>query len=278
MIQTKTSKLSRLPTRRVGVGLISASVNMHHISILVLLAAVGACSGFQSVGMRSMTKTRGSLKMFEKGSSTPLTSLSAEKKEEKYGMERLQDALEKADKDTKNKGRPPIYEPGSYPVHLLAALAYVIPIVDASDLGKYMFEAYPLTGAVYNSVFGAIAGVYNGVPFLPFAVFFIMSYICRAPSFPVEVRFHFAQAFMLSIIQFIPSLGFGLLEKGGVPGMGVLYNTVFLWVMASSVIMQLLLINPLAATKNPFLVNVVGWALRYMNYSPDMRPTSGPKP
>lgn len=248
-------------------------------TLIALIAMVGAVSSFQlgqSGALRSASRI-GSVRMFD-SSAPPLTSLeAAQKKEEKYGMERLQDALEKADKDTKNKGRPPIYEPGSYPVQLLAALAYVIPIVDASDLGKYMFEAYPITGAVYNSAFGAIAGVYNGVPFLPFAVFFIMSYICRAPSFPVEVRFHFAQAFMLSIIQFIPSLGFGLLEKGGVPGMGLAYNTVFLWVMASSVIMQLLLINPISATKNPFLVNVVGWAMRYMNYSPDMRPTSGPK-
>lgn len=246
--------------------------------LVLVLAVVCATSGFQvsqSGALRSLSKS--SVRMFDSGSVPPLTSLEAANKEEKYGMERLQEALEKADKDTKNKGRPPIYEPGSYPVQLLAALAYVIPIVDASDLGKYMFEAYPITGQVYNSVFGAIAGVYNGVPFLPFAVFFIMSYICRAPSFPVEVRFHFAQAFMLSIIQFIPSLGFGLLEKGGVPGMGVAYNTVFLWVIASSVIMQLLLINPISATKNPFLVNVVGWAMRYMNYSPDMRPTSGPK-
>ena len=78
-----------------------------------------------------------------------------------------------------------------------------------------------------------------------------MSYICRAPSFPVEVRFHFAQA-MLSIIQFIPSLGLGLLEKGGVPGLGVLYNTAFTWVIASSVFMQLLLINPLLVAKPLF--------------------------
>ena len=106
------------------------------------------------------------------------------KPEEKYGFERLQDALEKADADPKKSGRPPIYEPGSYPTHLLAALAYLIPIVDASDLGKYMFEAYPAVSEIYNGLFGAIAGVYNGVPFLPFAIFFIMSYICRAPSFP----------------------------------------------------------------------------------------------
>ena len=64
-----------------------------------------------------------------------------------------------------------------------------------------------------------------GVPFLPFALFFLMSYVCRAPTFAVELRFHFAQAFMLSIIQFIPSLLLGLLEKGGVPGLGVVYNT-----------------------------------------------------
>ena len=28
--------------------------------------------------------------------------------------------------------------------------------------GKYMFEAYPETLAAYNSLFGAIAGIYNG--------------------------------------------------------------------------------------------------------------------
>jgi len=186
------------------------------------------------------------------------------------GLERLKQQLDDAEKSGK-KG-PPIYEPGSYPTHLIAALAYVIPIVDASDLGKYMFEAYPNILAVYNTFFGSIASIYNGVPFLPFAVFFLMSYICRAPTFPVEVRFHFSQAFMLSIIQFLPSLGFGLLEKAGVPGMAVLYNTVFLWVMVSSVFMQILLLNPLASAKNPFIINVVGWAMRYMNYTPDMAP------
>lgn len=182
--------------------------------------------------------------------------------EEKYGFERLKAALEEADKKDPKKRGPPIYEPGSYPIHLLAALAYVIPIVDASDLGKYMFEAYPETSTIYNTLFGPIAAIYNGVPFLPFAVFFLMSYICRAPTFPVEIRFHFAQAFMLSIIQFIPSLGFGLLEKAGVPGMAVLYNTVFLWVMTSAVFMQALLLNPLSSAKNPFLINIVGWSMK----------------
>lgn len=199
-------------------------------------------------------------------------AMAENKKEPKVGWERLQAALEEADKDPKKKRGPPIYEPESYPYHLLSALAYVIPIVDASDLGKYMFEAYPAIGEVYNSLFGGVSAVYNGVPFLPFAIFFLMSYICRAPTFPVEVRFHFAQAFMISLIQFVPSLTFGLLEKAGVPGMAVLYNTVFLWVMVSSVSMQLLLLNPLAASKNPLIVNVVGWAMKYMNYTPDMVP------
>ena len=198
-----------------------------------------------------------------------------EKAPELEGWARLSAEMEKREKDPKQKGRPPIYEPGAYPIQLLSALAYVIPIVDAGDLGKYMFEAYPQVAGVYNSVFGTAAGIYNGVPFLPFAVFFLMSYICRAPNFPVEVRFHFAQAFMLSIIQFVPSLGFGLLEKAGVAGMGIWYNTVFLWVMSSALVMQLLLLNPISSTKNPFIVNVVGWAMRYMNYSSDMRPTTG---
>jgi len=106
------------------------------------------------------------------------------KSEEKYGFERLQAALEEADKKDPNKRGLPIYEPGSYPIHLLAALAYVIPIVDASDLGKYMFEAYPETAAIYGTVFGPIAGIYNGVPFLPFAVFFPHELHLPCPNIP----------------------------------------------------------------------------------------------
>ena len=245
---------------------------MRQVLTLFALVLAYECSAFAPMSRMAARSSVSHLKMFD-SSSAPLTRLEAGKEPEKLGMERLKDAIEKADKKEEKSGKkPPIYEPGSYPVHLLAALAYVIPIVDASDLGKYMFEAYPATGAIYNTIFGTVAGVYNGVPFLPFAIFFIMSYICRAPSFPVEVRFHFAQAFMLSIIQFIPSLGLGLLEKGGVPGLGVLYNTTFTWIIASSVFMQLLLINPVSSSKNPFLLNVVGWAMRYMNYSPEMRP------
>jgi len=187
---------------------------------------------------------------------------------EKEGLARLQDQLKKADEDPK-KQKPPLYEPGPYTMQMLAALAYVVPVVDAADLGKYMFEAYPEIGQTYNNIFGPLSAIYNGVPFLPFAVFFLLSYICRAPNFPVEVRFHTAQAFMLSIIQFVPSFGFGLLEKGGVPGMGVLYNFAFTWVMGSCFFMMATLLNPISSSKNPVLVNVVGWALRYMGYSPD---------
>lgn len=146
------------------------------------------------------------------------------KPEEKTGWERLKAAMED-NKDPKKKKGPPIYQPGPYQYQVLAALAYVIPIVDSADLSKYMFEAYPSVGAIYNTLFGPLSAIYNGVPFLPFAVFFVMSYISRAPTFPVEVRFHFAQAFMVSLIQFIPSLTFGFLEKAGVPGMAVAYNT-----------------------------------------------------
>lgn len=147
------------------------------------------------------------------------------KEPQKEGLERLLDLLDKADKDPKKSGKPPIYEPGGYQYRALAALPYLVPIADAFDLGKYMFEAYPDTLTAYNTLFGPIAAVYNGVPFLPFAIFFLLSYVCRAPTFSTEIRFHAAQAFMLSIIQFIPSLLFGFLDKAGVPGMAVLYNT-----------------------------------------------------
>lgn len=154
--------------------------------ICLVAAIIGSTDAFRSLAARGLaTSSRLSFTSQQLTDVAPTSMASENKKpEEKYGFERLQDALEKADADPKKSGRPPIYEPGSYPTHLLAALAYMIPIVDASDLGKYMFEAYPAVSEIYNGLFGAIAGVYNGVPFLPFAIFFIMSYICRAPSFP----------------------------------------------------------------------------------------------
>eukprot|EP00981_Chlorochromonas_danica_P004191 scaffold847_cov172-Ochromonas_danica.AAC.5 len=155
--------------------------------------------------------------------------LAMAKEPEKTGYDWLKDKLAQAEKDEKdmkkkNQG-PPLYEPGPLPQKLLAAAAYLIPIVDASDLGKYMFAAYPEVGTSYNTLFGSLSAIYNGVPFLPFAIFFIMSYIARAPSFPVEVRFHFSQAVMIGLVQFVPSLLFGLLEKVDVPYLPVLYNT-----------------------------------------------------
>ena len=195
---------------------------MRAVCVLLL---VQAASAFHASGLRPV---RSLARLSAKSAYAPETFKMAEKKPkepEKEGWERIQDLVSQAENDPKKKKGPPIYEPGTYVTHILASLAYVIPIVDSQDLGKYMFEAYPAIAGSYNALFGSIAGIYNGVPFLPFAVFFAMSYICRAPTFPVEVRFHFAQAFMLSIIQFVPSLGFGLLEKAGVPGMAVLYNT-----------------------------------------------------
>jgi hypothetical protein len=143
----------------------------------------------------------------------------------KTGLDRIKGFMEAENKKDPSQKLPPIYEPGSYPQRALAAAVYLIPIVDAFDLGKFMFEAYPELGELYNLSVGPLAAVYNAVPFLPFAIFFALSYIARAPTFPVEIRFHCAQAFMISLVGFLPSLTFPFLEKAGVPGMAVLYNT-----------------------------------------------------
>ena len=48
--------------------------------------------------------------------------------------------------------------------------------------------------------------------------------------------------------------------------------SVFLWVVTSCLLMQSVLINPLAQSRNPFQINVVGLAMRYMNYNSSMKP------
>ncbi|KAJ1417250.1 hypothetical protein B484DRAFT_454052 [Ochromonadaceae sp. CCMP2298] len=236
------------------------------IALATLATLVSLTSAFQMTRVSTLTRTRAS-KALHMSDPAPTPEPDVEPSS-RFG--RLVKLLKEVD-DPDKQGTPGIYLPGPYQFQILAALAYVIPIVDASDLGKYMFEAYPDVGTVYNTLFGPIAAIYNGVPFLPFAVFFGMSYICRAPNFPTEVRFHWSQAFMLSLVQFLPSLSFGFLEKAGVPGMGIAYNTVFTWEMISCLFMMYVLLNPLEA-KNPMHINVVGWAMRYMNYSPDMVP------
>mmetsp|Transcript_31806 Transcript_31806/g.53664 ORF Transcript_31806/g.53664 Transcript_31806/m.53664 type:complete len:244 (+) Transcript_31806:65-796(+) len=239
--------------------------------LLAVLALCASASAFRMGKLSTHSLMKSSVRANVRGAALQMSDNKDQKPEDDMnGWDRLMSQLKEAENDEKRL--PPIYQPGPFSNQALAALAYVIPIVDASDLGKYMFEAYPDVAAAYNTVFGPVAAIYNGVPFLPFAVFFGMSYICRAPNFPVEVRFHWSQAFMLSLIQFIPSLAFPFLEKAGVPGMGIGFNTVFMWVMISCLMMQSLLLVPLSQSKNPMHINVVGWAMRYMNYTPDMVP------
>jgi len=163
----------------------------------------------------------------------------------------------------------PLYRPGSYPRRALAALTYLIPLIDASDLGKYMFEAYPEIGSLYNSVLAPFIAVYNGVPFLPFAVFFAMAYVARGPQFPTEIRFHISQAFVLSLLQFVPSLVFPFMERAQVPGIAVWYNTMFLFVVLCSLNMQTLLLLPFGNAKNPVILNTLGLTLNLMNRPTD---------
>lgn len=195
------------------------------VSHSIIAATIFICVQYFVHGLRiqSIKPTVARVSMLQQSTIFDPLLMSDKKPAEKSGLDRLFEVMEETKNITNNK--PPIYEPGPYPTHLLSAAAYVIPIVDASDVGKYMFEAYPEVGEIYNTIFGPLAAIYNGVPFLPFVIYFAMSYISRAPTFPTEVRFHFAQAFMLSIIQFIPVLLLGLLEKGGLPGLGVLYNS-----------------------------------------------------
>eukprot|EP01031_Cornospumella_fuschlensis_P028754 gene28754-34715_t len=241
------------------------------VSLLSFVLAVNAFalrSGLSHSSSRSLQRVQAvsAPAVFE----IPL-ALAARRKDEtnSTGVAWLMERLDKANKDPNNNNRkPPFYEPGPFPQKLIAAAAYIVPLVDAADMGKYVFAAYPQIGEVFNSAFGPLAAVYNGVPFLPFAIFFLMSYISRAPSFPIEVRFHFAQAFIISLVQFVPSLLLGLAEKASVPGVAVLFNAVFFWVAISCLTMQsMIIMEPILQTKNPLHYNVYRWAFKYMNYS-----------
>jgi hypothetical protein len=42
--------------------------------------------------------------------------------------------------------------------------------------------------------------------------------------------------------------------------------------MITSLVMVFSLMNPLQLSENPVVLNVVGWSMRFMNYSKDMAP------
>lgn len=189
-------------------------------SFVSLLLAVALCGASAFAPNSWKMASRVQLSAVSKSLSTE-TLLMADEDKDKTGFDWLNEAKGKAEKDEKPKP-PPFYEPGQLPQRAIAAAAYIIPVVDAADLGKYIFAAYPQCGEFFTTLYGPLAAVYNGVPFLPFAVFFLMSYVARAPTFPVEIRFHFSQAFFISLIQVLPSLALPFLEKAGVPNMNVL--------------------------------------------------------
>jgi hypothetical protein len=55
----------------------------------------------------------------------------------------------------------------SYPIiHSYSMIKDNLPF----SSGKYMFQAYPDTLTAYNTLFGGLSSIYNGVPFLPIAV------------------------------------------------------------------------------------------------------------
>jgi hypothetical protein len=211
---------------------------MNLLFAIALSIAVSTSYAFRPVNFKSslVLKNTASNTILHAATSTSTTTsteakffpefLMADEKDDKnkYGLEWFNEQLAEAQKDDKPKP-PPLYEPGPFTQRLLAAAIYFIPLIDAMDLGKYLFAAYPEIAVVFNSGLGVFASIYNGVPFLPFAIFFLLSYVARAPNVPVEIRFHASQAFLIALVQVIPSLSFPFLEKAMVPFMNVLYNT-----------------------------------------------------
>ena len=115
------------------------------VSAFIAIASVNAFGGSRIIptrAIRSRSALTGSTATLESSAlSMADDNKPKEKEPELEGWARLQQQLADAEKSGKGN-RPPVYEPGPYQVHLLSALAYVIPIVDSQDLGKYMFEVY----------------------------------------------------------------------------------------------------------------------------------------
>jgi len=118
---------------------------------------------------------------------------------------------------------------------LLAGLPYLLPLLDALPLGKYIFIQYPYVARAM-AVLAPVQSVYYSIPFLPFIVFLgVYSGIVSNTNLSRFIRYNAMQAVLLDILLIIPQLLLDTVFHAPEGGLGLQAyvsstNTVFLFV------------------------------------------------
>lgn len=122
------------------------------------------------------------------------------------------------------------------PDRVVAALPYLIPLLDGLRYGKFFLVQFPQFSTLLLPLEPLIR-LYFSVPFAGLVVFFAVYLgIINNPNFTRYVRFNAMQAILLDIILILPGLIESIVRPPmGGPGLQVyitLYNTIFLFLFA----------------------------------------------
>eukprot|EP00882_Tetradesmus_deserticola_P016160 GHRQ01017239.1.p1 GENE.GHRQ01017239.1~~GHRQ01017239.1.p1 ORF type:complete len:215 (+),score=60.66 GHRQ01017239.1:193-837(+) len=120
----------------------------------------------------------------------------------------------------------------------IAALTYLLPLLDALPYGRYVFMQFPFIARAMAPL-APVAYIYNSVPFLPFLLFIgVYSFIVNNQSMGRFIRYNAMQAVLLDVLLIIPSVLMGSVLRPPEGGAALqLYesglNTIFLFVAVS---------------------------------------------
>ncbi|WIA22582.1 hypothetical protein OEZ86_009568 [Tetradesmus obliquus] len=124
------------------------------------------------------------------------------------------------------------------PERAIAALPYLLPLLDALPYGRYVFLQFPFIARAMAPL-APVAYLYNSVPFLPFILFIgVYSFIVNNQSMGRFIRYNAMQAVLLDILLIIPSVLMSSVLRPPEGGVALqLYeqglNTIFLFVAVS---------------------------------------------
>lgn len=118
---------------------------------------------------------------------------------------------------------------------MLAALPYLLPLLDALPYGRYIFLDYPFVARAMAPL-APLALLYNGIPFAPFVLFLaVYSFIVNNQELSRFIRVNAMQAVLLDILLIIPQVLMDtvLHPPSGGPALTVYVagtNTIFIFV------------------------------------------------